>query len=52
MYLSDNNSAFNQDDVAQKMFAEVDRITDALTKTLPSQRELIEKVYRYGFSKV
>ncbi|NRA70044.1 MAG: tryptophan 7-halogenase [Gammaproteobacteria bacterium] len=50
--LSGNHSAFAQGARAQKMFAEVDRITDVLSKILPQQRELIEKVYQHGFSKV
>lgn len=38
--------------LASQMFDNVDRITDTLVSELPQQRDLIEKVYKYGFSSV
>lgn len=47
-----NASAFPDHDHARIHFDNVVKLTALLTGELPKQRDLIEKVYRYGFSKV
>jgi flavin-dependent dehydrogenase len=37
---------------ARKAFSEIEKLTTAMAEQLPAQRELCEKVYKYGMSKV
>lgn len=50
--LSHNESTFQERNEARKKFMEINKVTNALAKELPSQRELVEKVYKYGFQRV
>ena len=47
--IAHNSSAFFHHEDAQRKFAEIDKATQILAKELPAQRELVEKVYQYGF---
>ena len=49
--ISDNASSFHHHDIARQMFAQITKTTQQLTNELPTQRELVEKVYRYGFQR-
>jgi len=50
--LSSNQSSFNQVKLAKKMFSDIDELSHSLASELPKQRELVEKVYQYGFSRI
>lgn len=50
--LSNNTSAYPDVEKAKKLFSNVDRQSQLLNEQLPLQRELIEKVTEFGFSKV
>ncbi len=50
--LTHNASAFQDNELAQQKFREINRVTELLSKDLPSQRELVDKVYKYGFQRV
>jgi tryptophan halogenase len=50
--LSSNISSFNQVQDAKRMFSDIDKLSHALASELPKQRELVEKVYQYGFSRI
>lgn len=50
--ISYNKTAFIQHDEAKRRFEEINRATESLAKELPKQRELVEKVYQYGFQSV
>jgi hypothetical protein len=50
--LTHNASTFQEIDFAHQKFNEVNRVTEMLAQELPSQRDLIEKVYKYGFQRV
>ena len=50
--LSDNSAAYPDKVKAEKLFTNVDRQTELLIDKLPLQRELIEKVKDFGFSKL
>ena len=39
-------------DLAKVHFENVDRVSEMLTSELPTQRDLVEKVYKYGFGRV
>lgn len=47
-----NKSAYGQSHAARRRFADIQGINRALSAELPSQRELVDKVYRYGFQKI
>lgn len=50
--ISANRSAFSDIDRANRLFADVDTATKLLSSKLPLQRELIEKVRQFGFTRV
>ncbi|WP_049628973.1 tryptophan halogenase family protein [Cellvibrio sp. pealriver] len=50
--LAHNQSTFQDREVARKKFMEINNVTAMLAKELPNQRELVEKVYKYGFQRV
>lgn len=50
--LSHNASTFQEQEEARKKFIEINAVTDMLAKELPNQRELVEKVYKYGFQRI
>jgi tryptophan 7-halogenase len=50
--LTHNESTFQDANEARNKFMEIDNVTNILTKELPSQRELVEKVYKYGFQRI
>ena len=47
--IDNNKSAFTQSSTAKKMFKHIDDTVAKLKRELPQQRELVEKVYEYGF---
>lgn len=47
-----NQSAFSCHREAKILFAEIDKTTAQLSQKLPSQRELIDKIYQYGTSSI
>ncbi|MEW5248141.1 tryptophan halogenase family protein [Microbulbifer discodermiae] len=47
--LTMNRSAFGDEALARSHFKEVRQLNERLAGELPLQRELVEKVYRYGF---
>ncbi len=49
--LAHNRSSFHRHDLAKHLFADVEASAQQLAKELPSQRDLVEKVYAYGFQK-
>ena len=50
--LSESKASYKDIATAEHMFKHVDVMVDALKAELPKQRELVEKVYEYGFSKI
>ncbi|WP_340677144.1 tryptophan halogenase family protein [Paraglaciecola sp.] len=50
--LKHNQSAFVDTSRAQRYFSDVSQATKLLSEQLPKQRELIEKVCQFGFSRV
>ncbi|WMS86654.1 tryptophan halogenase family protein [Pleionea litopenaei] len=50
--ISSNLSAFQDDVLAEQHFSSVRKMNEQLARELPRQRELIEKVNRYGFQTV
>ncbi|MCO7188416.1 MULTISPECIES: tryptophan halogenase family protein [unclassified Pseudoalteromonas] len=50
--LSHNSDSFNNVNLASAKFAEVSKMADRLTTHLPKHRELLDKVYRFGFTKI
>ncbi|MFT6909083.1 MAG: tryptophan halogenase [Oleiphilaceae bacterium] len=50
--LSANKSAYSDLDRAKKHFSDIDKATKLLSAKLPLQRELLEKVCQFGFSRV
>jgi len=50
--VSDNRSAYAEYAQAQQKFSEVQHMVCRLQAELPSHRELIDKVHRYGFAKI
>lgn len=50
--LENNKSSFQEHERAKRFFSEVNRASEVLEKELPNQRELIEKVYKFGFQSV
>lgn len=47
-----NCSAYQASTEARKRFAEIQKLNGLLKRELPSQRELVEKVYKYGFQRI
>ena len=47
-----NRSSYPNVREAQRRFAGIRELNDALKRELPDQRELVEKVYRYGFPRI
>ncbi|MGB0494995.1 MAG: tryptophan halogenase family protein [Kangiellaceae bacterium] len=47
-----NISTFADHKRAKRMFDDIARLTDILSKELPKQRDLVENVYKYGFQKI
>ncbi|WP_226704940.1 tryptophan halogenase family protein [Microbulbifer elongatus] len=47
-----NKSAYVQSQSARRRFAEIQKLNQALQAELPSQRELVDKVYKYGFQRI
>ncbi len=50
--ISHNSSSFPRGDEAKAKFDNVGQVGQMLTKELPTHRELVEKVYQFGFSKI
>lgn len=50
--LSSNHSAFSEVKRAKHLFDNIDKASELLSAQLPQQRELIEKVCQFGFSRV
>ena len=50
--IHNNSSAFKSRDTAKRMFTEVERVSEKLIKELPKQRDLLKKVYKFGFGNV
>ncbi|NTS76741.1 tryptophan 7-halogenase [Catenovulum sp. SM1970] len=50
--LSANASAFPHEKMATRMFSDIEKLSAKLTRELPSQRDLLKKVYEFGFSPV
>ncbi|MEW6990205.1 tryptophan halogenase family protein [Colwelliaceae bacterium 6441] len=50
--LSNNLAAYPDNMKADKLFTNVDRQTELLKNQMPKQRELVEKVKEFGFSRV
>jgi tryptophan halogenase len=50
--LSHNKSAYARAKEAKAKFDNVQQVGKMLTTQLPSHRELVEKVYQFGFSKI
>lgn len=50
--ISVNSSSFPRTAEAMKKFKSVDNVNEMLTRELPKHRELVEKVYKYGFPKL
>lgn len=47
-----NRSAYQNVREAQKRFADIQRLNGILKSELPTQRELVEKAYKYGFQRI
>ncbi len=50
--LTHNATSFAQSTEAKAKFDNVERVAELLKRELPSHRELVEKVYQYGFAKI
>ena len=50
--LSDYSAKFDNGKHAQMMFDNIARLTERLKGELPAQRELVDKVYQYGFQSI
>jgi flavin-dependent dehydrogenase len=50
--ISHNQSSFPKGDEAKMKFKSVENVGKMLAKELPNHRDLVEKVYKYGFSKI
>ena len=50
--LKANESAYNQESTARDKFDEINRLTERLKLELPTHRQLIDKVYQYGFQSI
>ena len=50
--LSHNKAAFTEVQRASRRFSEIDKATSILRDKLPQQRELVDKVRQFGFSRV
>lgn len=50
--LKGNESAYAEGDVAQAKFDEINQLTERLKLELPTHRQLIDKVYQYGFQAI
>jgi tryptophan halogenase len=50
--LKANESVYNQETTALDKFAEINRLTERLKLELPTHRQLVDKVYQYGFQSI
>lgn len=47
-----NRSAYQNTREARKRFADIQKLNEILQRELPAQRELVDKVYKYGFQRI